>query len=48
VPDGWTWDSTLFAGSAGSDLRALLAEVAPDGLFADRLPATEIRIWRRD
>ncbi|MEI5522988.1 class I SAM-dependent methyltransferase [Streptomyces brasiliscabiei] len=29
------------------DLRALLAEAAPDGRFAERLPATEIRIWRK-
>jgi SAM-dependent methyltransferase len=29
------------------DLRALLRDTAPDGLFAERLPATDIRIWRR-
>lgn len=29
------------------DLRALLEETAPDHLFAERLPATEIRTWRK-
>ncbi|MGW2619537.1 class I SAM-dependent methyltransferase [Streptomyces sp. NPDC001500] len=29
------------------DLRALLLRAAPDGRFAERLPATEIVIWRR-
>ncbi|MEH0474573.1 class I SAM-dependent methyltransferase [Streptomyces sp. B21-097] len=29
------------------DLRALLRRAAPDGRFAERLPATEIMIWRR-
>lgn len=29
------------------DLRTLLAATAPDGRFAERLPATEIRIWRK-
>ncbi|WP_327342028.1 class I SAM-dependent methyltransferase [Streptomyces europaeiscabiei] len=29
------------------DLRALLEETAPDNRFAERLPATEIRIWRK-
>lgn len=28
------------------DLRALLQEAAPDGRFAERLPPTDIRIWR--
>ncbi|WP_060886785.1 class I SAM-dependent methyltransferase [Streptomyces caniscabiei] len=29
------------------DLRTLLAATAPDDRFAERLPATEIRIWRK-
>ena len=29
------------------DLRALLEEAAPDHRFAERLPATEIRTWRK-
>ncbi|WP_069770317.1 class I SAM-dependent methyltransferase [Streptomyces sp. LUP30] len=29
------------------DLRALLGRAAPEGRFAERLPATEIMIWRR-
>jgi SAM-dependent methyltransferase len=29
------------------DLRALLREVSPDGVFAERLPDTEIWYWRR-
>ncbi|MFF9777315.1 class I SAM-dependent methyltransferase [Streptomyces sp. NPDC013978] len=29
------------------DLRTLLTTTAPDGGFAERLPATEIRIWRK-
>ncbi|WP_371573897.1 class I SAM-dependent methyltransferase [Streptomyces sp. NBC_01314] len=29
------------------DLRALLEETAPDHRFAERLPATEIRTWRK-
>ena len=29
------------------DLRALLEREAPDGRFAERLPATEIRTWRK-
>ncbi|MFG2577126.1 class I SAM-dependent methyltransferase [Streptomyces sp. NPDC048481] len=29
------------------DLRALLSRAAPDGRFAERLPATEIVIWRK-
>ncbi|MDX3631051.1 class I SAM-dependent methyltransferase [Streptomyces europaeiscabiei] len=29
------------------DLRALLEETAPDNRFAERLPATEIRTWRK-
>ncbi|WP_211244481.1 class I SAM-dependent methyltransferase [Actinospica robiniae] len=30
-----------------ADLRRLLAEVSPSGLFSRRQPSTEIRIWRR-
>jgi hypothetical protein len=29
-----------------SDLRALLAAISPIGSFAERIPDTEIRIWR--
>ncbi|MFF1546311.1 class I SAM-dependent methyltransferase [Streptomyces sp. NPDC058291] len=29
------------------DLRALLDRAAPDGRFAERLPATDVMIWRR-
>lgn len=29
------------------DLRALLGRAAPEGRFAERLPATEIMLWRR-
>ncbi len=29
------------------DLRALLHEASPDGAFAEQLPDTEIRFWRK-
>ena len=29
------------------DLRAVLREASPDNRFAERLPATEIKIWRK-
>lgn len=30
-----------------ADLRALLLEVSPSGQFSERLPSTELRIWRK-
>lgn len=30
-----------------ADLRALLREASPSGRFSERLPSTELRIWRK-
>ncbi|WP_165555877.1 hypothetical protein [Kribbella pittospori] len=50
----WTWDESLYAGSAEhyavgrmakSDLRALLRDAAADDLFSERRREIEAVIW---